>query len=487
MKLTLFAYNASHYHTCLAVRALRTAVFDLETPPDVSVLEFSLKDKKDLVLNALYREKAQLYGFSSYIWNITETLQIAQNLKKLLPECKIFFGGPEVSYRADEILEEYSFIDSVIIGEGEQAIKNMIDFYPDIPRKIIGERDPLFLKRKPHYFFNDGTPELLFDGKFVYYESSRGCPFSCGYCLSGADCKVIAKSAEDTLEDLFMFERLPGKKRTVKLVDRTFNYDLDRAKKIWKGLISEKYTHTYHFEIQPSIIDEEALEILSSAPAGKFQFEAGIQSTNPIILKECGRGGNIKKELENLKKLKMIKNIPVHADLICGLPLDNIGSIKKSINDVYYLCNELQIGFLKLLRGTVIQENAEKYGIKYRSDPPYEVLCTNTISYDELFLLKGIAHTVDRVSNSGKFSLLLEFLFGITTPFDFFSSLSLSLGGNPAAYSQAEMYEKVYFEALKYTEDKEIREKILLLCREDFRRCERTRMPPALNKVNLKY
>ncbi len=506
MKLVLFSYNASHYHTCLAVRALKSAVLDLDVRHEVSVLEFSLKDKRDAVLHALFAENAPVYGFSAYIWNITETLSIAESLKKLRPDCKIFLGGPEVSYKANEVLEKHPFIDSIIVGEGEEGIKNLLSLYPRLPKKIHGAPDSLFLSRAPHYFLDGDAPESLPPGKFVYYESSRGCPFSCGYCLSGSDCAVRAKSAETTLADLLEFEKLNGDgTRTVKLVDRTFNYDLPRAKKIWRGLLDEKYTCRYHFEIQPSILDEEALEILSMAPQGKFQLEAGIQSTSPSVLAECGRGGNVKKELFNLKKLKAIKNVPVHVDLICGLPLDSLENIKRSVNEVYHLSDELQIGFLKILSGTKIADNAEKYGIKYRSEPPYEVLCTSTLSFDEIYLLKGIAHTVDRVANSGKFALALNFLLGdgstaspakntretefaesYVTPFDFFSSLSESLGGNPAAYSQAAIYERVYTVGLQYIEDSASRERLAEYCREDFRRCERTRMPPLLARGTVK-
>lgn len=491
MKTVLFSYNASHYHTSLSVRALRTAIHDLETHPEVSVLEFSLKDKRDAVLNALYRENAHLYGFSAYIWNITETLLLAESLKKLRPDCKIFFGGPEVSFRADEILEKHPFIDTVIIGEGEEGVKNLLFHYPDLPKKIYGAPDSRFLTRKPHYFLPDGTPESLEGGKFIYYESSRGCPFSCGYCLSGSDCRVVAKDAQTTLSDLYVLERLGGGRRTVKLVDRTFNYDLARAKTIWRGLLDEKYTNCYHFEVQPSILDDEAIEILSLAPKGKFQLEVGIQSVSPDVLKECGRGGDIKKELENLKKLKAVKNVPVHVDLICGLPLDTVESIVESVNTVYHLSDELQIGFLKLLYGTKIAQNAKKYGITYRSEPPYEVLCTSTLSYEDIYTLKGIAHTVDRVFNSGRFSGALGFLLGDgvkeegsrVAPFEYFRSLSQSLGGNPAAYSQAAVYEAVYAEGLKFIEDGNDKEIFLNRCREDFRRCERTRMPPSLNEM----
>ena len=509
MKTVLFAYNASHYHTCLSIRALRSAARDLPSHPEVRILEFSLKDKRDSVLYSLYRENADVYGFSAYVWNITETLYVAESLKKLRPECRIFFGGPEVSYKADEILEKYPFIDTVMIGEGEEGIKELISLYPDIPKKIYGSPDRKFLSRRPHYFLDDGTPEQLPDGKLLYYESSRGCPFSCGYCLSGNDCTVVAKSAEDTLSDLYEFEKLRGSApRTVKLVDRTFNSDLKRAKAIWRGLLDERYTNTYHFEVQPSILDDEAIRILASAPKGKFQLEAGIQSTDPRVLKECGRGGSIKNELLNLQKLKAVENVPVHVDLICGLPLDTLDSIRRSVNGVYHLSDELQIGFLKLLSGTAIGSSAEKYGIRYRTEPPYEVLCTDTLSFEDIYLLKGIAHTVDRVANSGKFSLALRFLLGDTphkfvpkhgsdalspndpphayvTPFDLFSALSGALGGNPAAYSQAAMYDLLYAEGLKFIDSAEGRERFTELCREDFRRCERTRMPPLLAAGNI--
>lgn len=220
-------------------------------------------------------------------------------------------------------------------------------------------------------------------------------------------------------------------------------------------------------------------------------------------MKECGRGGSIKKELLNLKRLKALKNVPVHVDLICGLPREDLNSIKRSVNETYFLSDELQIGFLKLLSGTKIADSAERYGIKYRSYPPYEVLCTSTLSFDDIYLLKGIAHTVDRVSNSGNFRLALDFLLETASsesednegkdrkerarvsPFDFFASLSRSLGGSPAAYSQAAIYEAVYLEGLKYIGDTDDKKVFLELCREDFRRCERTRMPPVLTKGNV--
>ncbi|MBE6609561.1 MAG: DUF4080 domain-containing protein [Ruminococcaceae bacterium] len=489
MKTVLFSYNASHYHTNLAVRALRTSLSELKnTENETKVIEFSLKDKRAAVLSALYGENADIYAFSTYIWNIRETLDIARNLKKLRPSSKIVFGGPEASFRAEEITQELDFIDCVIVGEGEIGIKTAISSHPKLPKIINSPQDPEFENRPIHYVLPSGETEDLAPGKFVYYESSRGCPFSCGYCLSGNDCKVRAKSVEKTLADLADFEKLSGGKRTVKLVDRTFNYDLPRAKAVWRGLLSESYTNCYHFEIQPGILDEESFDILSSAPMGKFQLEAGIQSVNPAVLKECGRGGDIVRELENLKRLKSIENVPVHCDLICGLPTEDLGSIREGVNKAFYVCNELQIGFLKLLYGARITKDAEKYGMIYMTEPSYEVLSTDTLSFSELMSLRGIAKVCDRVVNSGRFTRALEYILGNepgasplrVTPFDFLLALSERLNGDPSAYSQAAMYEQVCLTAYGFCENEEQKNAVKAALLADFTANERTRIPRLL-------
>ena len=489
MKTVLFSYNASHYHTNLAIRALRTALSELQAEEnETKVVEFSLKDKRAAVLSALYAENADIYAFSTYIWNIRETVDLARNLKKLRPCAKIVFGGPEASFRAEEFVSELEFLDCVIVGEGESGIKAAVSSHPQLPKIINSPQDPDFEKRSIHYILPNGETEDLASGKFVYYESSRGCPFSCGYCLSGNDCKVRAKSAEKTLSDLAEFEKLPGGKRTIKLVDRTFNYDLPRAKAIWRGLLSGRYTSCYHFEIQPAILDDEAFEILSSAPKGKFQLEAGIQSVNPAILKECERGGDIIRELDNLKRLKTIENVPVHCDLICGLPTEDFGSIREGVNKVYYVCNELQIGFLKLLYGAKITKNSEKYGMVYMTEPPYEVLSTNTLGFSELMTLRGIAKVCDRVVNSGRFTRALEYVLGNTlgasplntTPFDFMLALSERLRGDPSAFSQAAMYEQVCLTAYSLCENEEQKNAVKTALLADFTANERTRIPSLL-------
>lgn len=493
MKITLFSYNASHYHTALAIRILRDVLCDMKIsesiPMEITLAEHSLKDKRLSVLSHLVSEDSDIYAFSVYIWNITETLAIAENLKKLRPESKIIFGGPEVSFRAEEILSDNPYIDTVICFEGEEAIKKAVRSYPDMPKIIIGEQSSTFLTQKPHYFLPDGTPEALEKGRFIYYESSRGCPYRCGYCLSGDTPKIAAKSVEETLSDLKMLEMLPGGKRTVKLVDRTFNFDLTRAKAIWKALKSEEYTHCYHFEIQPSLIDGEALEILSDIPEGKFQFEAGVQSTNTEVLRECNRKADIEKELYNLDLLRRRTSIPIHADLICGLPLEDIESIKHSVNEVYYVSDELQLGFLKLLSGTAIAKNAKDYGMVSTSEPPYEVLCTEKLSFEDMYRLHGIAALLDRVSNSGKFKNTLEMMVGKkergnsdgkVTPFEFFDGFLKYISVHPSAIGQSAMYEKLYSYCLRYCNQDTERIALKEACFLDFTTNERTRIPGLL-------
>ena len=419
MKIVLFGLNGSYSHTCLALRCLRGALERGGYAP--KIVEANLRDRRDEVLQSLYSEKADVYGFSCYIWNITEMTAIAADLKALLPRSKIVFGGPEVSFDAERF-DRADFIECAVCGEGEGVIADLCS------QIECGEPLPKMLNApKADVMFDEGI--LYRDGDFksgemLYYESSRGCPYRCSYCLSSAECGVRAKSAEQTLADLLEFEKLENDIKVIKFVDRTFNCDRKRANKIWAALATPEYTKNYHFEICASLLDEESFEILSKLPKGKVQLEIGLQSTNPKTLAEVSRHIDSAQVIAATERLHKMGNMHIHLDLIAGLPYEGYESFKRSFNDAYFCCDMLQLGFLKLLHGTELRKNAEKYGIVYSKNPPYTVLETADISRDELYRLSQIADLLDRYYSSGKFSLCLDFAVkNSKSPFDFYEGL----------------------------------------------------------------
>ena len=420
MKTVLFALNSSYSHTSLAVRAIAAGM--RRHGLEYTVIEKNQKDKRASVLASLVEAEADIYGFSSYIWNISDMRAYASSLKKILPNAKIVFGGPEVLFADESFLAENPFIDHVIRGEGEEA-------FPRLCEAIISGAEASVFTDAPK--FSDFESGGIYYGEegsephgLVYYESVRGCPFACAYCLSSVERGIRPKSAEKTLSDLLGFERFDGIK-TVKLVDRTFNFDRERAKKIWRGLCSAEYTKEYHFEICASLLDEESVGILRNAPKGKFRVEVGLQSTNEKTLEAINRKLDVKKTLENTRRIYEAGNVCVHLDLIAGLPYEGYESFGRSFNDAYGICDELQLGFLKILCGCEMEKNAERYGIVYSAEPPYEVLRTDFISYAELRRLSLIDEINDRISNSESFGHTFPYLpLAYGNPFEFFEKFS---------------------------------------------------------------
>ena len=391
-KILLFALNSSYTHTNLAVRCIRKSLTAQGFCCDIA--EFSIKDKKRRVLEALVNADADIYGFSAYIWNMRELCEFAANLKKLRPDALIVFGGPEVSFDCEEILSSHPYIDCIVTGEGETAFVTLAGMYADgdtLPRIIDGGIYAEFTEQGMLY-----TPDEMNEGsRVVYYESSRGCPFRCAYCLSAMSGKVRAKSAEVTLAELAEFENIDHIK-IIKFVDRTFNFDRERAKAIWRGLLSEKYTKNYHFEICAELLDEESFELLSLFPCGKIQLEIGVQSTNPNTLRRVDRSPETKQLIENITRLHKMGNMHIHADLIAGLPGEDMVSFAHSFDALYGRCDMLQLGFLKLLRGSKLRRDAEKFGCVYSDEPPYEVLATDCLTFDELCRLHEIDELCER-------------------------------------------------------------------------------------------
>ena len=323
-KIVLFSLNASFSHSNLAIRRLRERLD--QNIYDVSLLECGLRDSDDSVLESLFNEKGDVYGFSCYIWNVERSVRLCENLKSMCPDAVTVFGGPEVSYESERFTS-LDFIDCTVSGGGEDAFADICTSVREgksIPKYIAGTKTPLY----DGILYRSG--ETL--PKTLYYESAVGCPFSCSFCLSSAEHGVIAKSASQTLDELFEFEKLDGD-FIIKFIDRSFNFDVKRANTIWEGLLDPKYTKRYQFELCASLLNEESFEILSRFPNGNIQLEAGLQSTNEKTLEAVARHQNVKATLENCKRIKDRGNVHVHLDLIAGLPYEDYSSFKKSYND----------------------------------------------------------------------------------------------------------------------------------------------------------
>ncbi len=421
MKITLFSLNASRSHTNLAIRLLKTSL-NQAGYTDVTLLERTEKERRFDVLATLVQENADVYGFSSYLWNIQAHLALAENIKKLLPNAKIVFGGPEVSYTAEEIKTAHPFIDTVLTGEGEESIVSLIQAYEkgNTPRILSGHPFTDFENADIPYQENESRR-----GNILYYESSRGCPYRCAYCLSGAEefKKIRAKSSAKTLNDLSKFEAFDNV-RIIKFIDRTFNYDIRRANTVWKALQNESFSKQYHFEIAASLLDENSFAILKTMPQGKIQLEIGVQSTNPEVLKTINRPDKTDEVLSAIKRLYAFGNMHIHTDLIVGLPNDTYRSIGKSYDALAFHCHDLQLGFLKLLKGSPLYEKQREYGYRFHSEPPYEVLSSNTLSFAEIARLKKMETVHERYINSQRFTRAMRVLCDERSPFQMLEALS---------------------------------------------------------------
>ena len=424
MKVVLFAINGSFSHSNLAIRCLREPLERADF--EVVLVEHMLRDRTSHILEHLYREKADIYGFSCYIWNIEPMLALAESLKSLLPDSYIVLGGSEVSFGLERF-ERLDWINAIVRGEGEKAMLSLCQAIRegrDFPR-ISGGDAVTFADAGVHYREDEET------GGILYYESSRGCPYSCAYCLSSVTHGVRFKSVEQTLEELLTFEKLHTNCKVIKFVDRTFNADVRRANAIWQALLDEKYTKSYHFEICATLLDEESFNILSRFPKGKVQLEIGLQSTNPQTLAASSRHIDAQKVIDAARRIREVGNAHVHLDLIAGLPYEDYTSFAKSFDDAYGSSDMLQLGFLKLLHGTELRERAEEYKYCYLPTPPYTVLQSKWISYEEMQRLTHIAEVLDRYLESGRFTHALWYLTPLMpSPFHFWEGLSLYLEEN---------------------------------------------------------
>ncbi len=478
MKVVLLSVNGSYSHTCLALRCLRAP---LEASGYETVIcEYNLRDMNATILSRLVGERAEIYSFSCYIWNIATMLDLAADLKALLPNSKIIFGGPEVSFACERF--NFEFIDHIVRGEGEEAIVKICDSIKNgepIERIVDGEvpnvmSDEGILYREGD--FNNGT--------MLYYESSRGCPYRCAYCLSSVSGGVRAKSVEQTLIDLKEFEKLDSNIKIIKFVDRTFNFNIKRANEIWRALLSDEFTKNYHFEVCANLLDEESFEIFAQMPKGKIQLEIGLQSTNSETLDVISRHLDAQKIISASKRIKELGNIHVHLDLIAGLPYEDMQSFKKSFDDAYHACDMLQLGFLKLLYGTELRNKAEEYGYVASKKAPYTVLKSKWMSFEDLTLLTEIADIIDRYREGGGFENSLEYaLLGVESPFDFYLGLRNFIaerdGRSIRKISQNDAYALLYqYISLNYPQKED---EFSRLMHEDYAK-KQVRKPPKFKK-----
>ena len=444
MRVVLVAINAKFIHSNLAVRYLKA--FTGELKYDCTIKEFSINDRREKILEEIMREKPDMVGLSCYIWNIDFCTSLARLVKLIDSNIKICYGGPEVSYSSREFLEVNSG-DYVISGEGEQTYYDLVDFeLQRIKKSDVSERHAVNIKNIKGLCFK-GDDKVIFNGdreamdmnsiafpydrndnldnKIVYYESSRGCPFNCSYCLSSTTKGVRFLNRERVKREL---DFLIGKGiKLIKFVDRTFNCNPLFAMDIWRFLIGKDIDATFHFEISADILTDEEIELLNRAPEGRIQLEVGVQTTNWEVLKNINRKVKFCDIENKVKRIQEFYNINQHLDLIAGLPGENFESFKNSFNDVYSINPEkLQLGFLKLLKGSSMRDECGKWGIVYSPYPPYEVLKTNSISYDEICTLKKVDKMVDKYYNSGKFENIIKYFLNIfETPFDFYSRLGM--------------------------------------------------------------
>ena len=429
------AVNAKYIHSNLAVYSLRA--FAKAYVSETKILEYTINQQMDEILMDLYREKPDLLCFSCYIWNLDYVEELAREIKKILPETILWLGGPEVSYDAVDVLTRLRQVTGVMKGEGEETFLELLEYYHGRRETLEaiagitfrtenGEirenewRDVMDLSRVP-FVYEDLS---LFEHKIIYYETSRGCPYRCSYCLSSVDKCLRFRDLNLVKKELQFF--LDQKVPQVKFVDRTFNCHHTHAKEIWRYLLEHDNGVTnFHFEVSADLLDEEELELISRMRPGLIQLEIGVQSTNPDTIRKIRRTMNFKRLSEVTKQIKTMGNTHQHLDLIAGLPMEDYESFGKSFDDVYALGpDQLQLGFLKVLKGSYMQEHAREYGLIYKDRPPYEVLGTNWLSYGEIARLKQIEEMVEVYYNSGQFSHTLDWLvLEFDSPFSMYKAL----------------------------------------------------------------
>ena len=466
MKILLAACNAKYIHSNLAVYDLKAYSSDYDE--HVILREYTINQPKDEILKDIYSSGADVVCFSCYIWNISFVRELIRDLVKILPKTAFWAGGPEVSYDAEKFLTEMPEMTGVMVGEGEKTFHDLLEFYIDGKDSL--EEISGIAYRTGDKIIHNGWRELMdlsaipfvyehlekFENRIIYYESSRGCPFSCSYCLSSIDKKLRFRNLELVKKELqfFLDHRVPQ----VKFVDRTFNCKHEHAMTIWKYILEHDNGVTnFHFEISADLLREEEMELMSQMRPGLIQLEIGVQSTNPETIRAIHRHMDLKKLEHCVNRVHSFRNIHQHLDLIAGLPYEDYDTFHQSFNDVYRMKpDQLQLGFLKVLKGSLMQKEAEVYGIVYKEKEPYEVLSTNWLTYGEVLKLKMVESMVEVYYNSGQFWHTLEYLVPLEKDaFTFYEKLGSfyeKKGYSEISHSRMRRYE-ILLEYLKEETD----------------------------------
>ena len=465
MKVIIACLNSKYIHASLAPWCLLSGIRALcACSIDAKVMEATINSDINSFAEQIIKEAPDIVSFSSYIWNIEKTFELCRILKEKTG-CTIILGGPEVSYRAKNVLENYSYIDFVLSGEGEKSFPKFIDAYSNNGdyNKVSGlsyrANDNIISIPEEECTETPPSPysEEFFDnlkGRISYIETSRGCPYRCAFCLSGRCSPLRFFDIEQVKKDIIKLA-VSGTK-TIKFVDRTFNAKADRANEILDFILSKYGTEIpegtcFHFEIAGDILKGSTMEILAKAPKGVFQLEIGMQSFNEETLKAINRKTDTKKLVENIKKLISFGNMHIHIDLIAGLTGEDIKSFERSFDIGYSLkANMLQMGFLKLLYGADMRENKEKYPCEFNENPPYEVTSTPWLSNDEIIKLKKCEDALERMYNSGRFLFTLDYLLEECgyTPFRLFMDFGNEINGNKMSLSDYAIHIYYYFKEL---------------------------------------
>lgn len=446
-RFLLVAINAKYIHSNLAVYSLNA--YARARGAETELAEYTINHQMEMVLRGIYEKQPDEIGFSCYIWNMDFVKELAEELHKVMPKVPIWLGGPEVSWNPEERLEEMPFVTGIMVGEGEQTFAELAGYYETQTRETIGrrigeEKRKESLEQISGICFRNQegqavwtSPRQLLDlddlvfpyknlaeyaNRIIYYESSRGCPFSCSYCLSSVEKRLRFRSLPLVYEELefFLRERVVQ----VKFVDRTFNCYHEHAYAIWNYILEHDNGVTnFHFEIAADLLKEEDFKLFARMRPGLIQLEIGVQSTNPDTIQAIGRKMNLEKVAQYTERVRKGHNIHQHLDLIAGLPWEDLESFARSFNEVYAMKpDQLQLGFLKVLHGTRMEREAVRHGIVYRSHPTYEVLFTKWLSFQDVLLLKNVEETVEEYYNSGQFTCTLSYVIPLfSDPFAFYS------------------------------------------------------------------
>lgn len=441
MKVLLTAINAKYIHSNLAVYSLKNYVEGFGEKVDI--VEYTINQNLDELLADIFIKHPDVLCFSCYLWNISYVKQLIAEVKKILPKVVIWLGGPEVSYSAVNMMQAYPQVDGIICGEGEQTFLEIVEYYRGKRKSLkdingivfrvgkTSENEEQIVENPPRPVMDLSNAPFVYDNveqfehKIIYYESSRGCPFSCSYCLSSVDKRLRFRNLELVKEELQKL--IDAEVPQVKFVDRTFNCKHEHALEIWKFLSEhDKGKTNFHFEVAADLLNEEELSLIENMRPGLIQLEIGVQSTNPETIKEIHRTMKFDVVKRNVERIHKKGNIHQHLDLIAGLPYEDYESFRKSFNDVYALRPEqLQLGFLKVLKGSYMYENALRYELVYQERPPFEVLSTKWLPYEDIIRLKGVEEMVEVYYNSRQFENTLEELENVfEDSFSMFEELS---------------------------------------------------------------